>query len=187
MVTATVEAHRWTKERYEQAAEAGAFDGVRVELVDGVIYDMTPQNSPHMTGVIKAQLALHAVFFPAFHLRPQGPLPVGDDSMPEPDLAVVPGSPDDHRKAHPTSAVLVLEVSDTSELHDRNRKVPLYARAGIPECWILNLVRDHLEVYRDPADGAYRTRRILRRGEHIAPLARPDATIAIEDLLPRRD
>jgi Uma2 family endonuclease len=187
MVTATVEAHRWTRVKYEQAAAAGVFEDRRVELVDGVIYDMTPQNSPHATGIVKCAEALRAVFSSGFHVRPQLPLALGADSMPEPDFAVVAGKADDYRKAHPATAVLVVEVSDASELHDRNRKASLYARAGIPELWLVNLVRDHLEVHRDPADGAYRSRQVLRRGERIAPLARPDVAIAVEDLLPLPD
>ncbi len=185
MVTATVEAHHWTRERYEQAAAAGVFEDRRVELVDGVIYDMTPQNSPHATGIRKCERALQAVFASGFDVRSQLPLALGADSMPEPDVAVVVGEPDDYRKAHPTTAVLVVEVSDASELHDRNRKASLYARAGIPELWLVNL--DCLEAHRDPVDGAYHSRQILRRGERIAPLARPDAAIAAEDLLPRPD
>lgn len=189
MVTAILEGHRWTREDYERRAAAGVFGDRRVELVDGVVYDMTPQNGPHITAVSKALQALWAAFPPAagFYIRPQGPLPLGAASMPEPDLAVIAGRPDDHRKLHPVAAVLVLEVSDTSELHDRNRKALLYAQAGIADYWIANLVRDHLEVFRDPQDGVYRSHRILRRGERIAPLANPGAVIAVDDLLPSRD
>src|SRR4029079_2189264 len=81
MVTATVEAHRWTREKYEQAAAAGVFGEDRVELVDGVIYDMTPQNSPDMTGVRKLQRALETVFQAGYDVRPQGPLALGAESM----------------------------------------------------------------------------------------------------------
>ena len=187
MVTATVEAHRWTREKYETAAAAGAFDGERVELVDGVIYDRPRQSPRHATGVSKAHIALEAVFRDGYDVRSQGPLALGAESMPEPDVAVVVGEPDDYRKAHPTTALLVVEVSAASELHDRNRKAALYARAGIPEYWMVNLVRDCVEVHRDPVDGAYRTRQVLGRGERIAPLARPEAAVAVEELLPLPD
>lgn len=186
MVTATVEAHRWNREEYVRLAEAGYFGEHRVELIDGVIYDMTPQDSSHATGVRKGQSALQTVFATGFDVRPQLPLALGADSMPEPDIAMVLGEPDDYVDAHPTHAVLILEVADSSELHDRKRKASLYARAGIPEYWISNLVRGHLEVHRDPEGGVYRTHQIHERGERIAPLARPESAVAVDDLLPRR-
>ena len=106
--------------------------------------------------------------------------------MPEPDLAVVPGTPRDYYTAHPTGAALVVEVTDTTQYHDRKRKARTYAEAGIQDYWIINLARDVLEVYRDPAGDTYRTQRIFHRGDRIAPLARPDAPIAVDDLLPTR-
>lgn len=76
-----------------------------------------------------------------------------------------------------------MEVADRSLLH-RKRKIPLYARFGIPESWLLNLTRRTLEVYRDPGDGVYRTRIVLRAGDTVSPVARPEASIAVADLLP---
>ncbi len=183
MATAETVAHT-TREEYVRMVEAGVFEGRRVELIDGVVYEMPPQLSPHAATVMQAQEVLRNVFSPELSLRCQMPLDVGAASMPEPDLAVVPGTPRDYYAAHPTGAALVLEVTDTSQHHDRKRKTRTYAEAGIQDYWIINLARDVLEVYRDPAGGTYRTRRILRRGERIAPLARPDAMIAVDDLLP---
>jgi Uma2 family endonuclease len=180
-----VEIHHWTREEYEQAAEAGVFKDRRVELVDGVVYDMPPQLSPHATGLQKGLRALQATFPSAWDVRPQLPLDLGQSSMPEPDLAVVVGEPDDYLDHHPTEAVLVVEVADSSQLHDRKLKAKVYARAGIPEYWIVNLRFDRVEVLRDAADGAYRTRKVYRRGEAITPLARPEASVAVDDLLPR--
>jgi Uma2 family endonuclease len=175
---------RYTQEEYVRMAQAGVFGDRRVELVDGVVYEMTPQLSPHAATVMQAYEVLRAVFSPGFSIRPQMPLDLGLTSMPEPDLAVVPGTPRDYYSAHPTGAVLVLEVTDTSQHHDRKRKVGDYATAGIQDYWIVNLARNVLEVYRDPLDGTYRTRQVLRRGESLAPLARPEARIAVDDLLP---
>jgi len=180
-----VEVHHWTKEEYEQAAEAGVFKERRVELVDGVVYDMPPQLSPHATGLQKGLRALQATFPSGWDVRSQLPLDLGQSSMPEPDLAVVIGDPDDYLDHHPSEAVLVVEVADSSQLHDRKRKAKVYAQAGIPDYWITNLRSDFIEVLRDPADGVYRTRKIYRRGEAIAPLARPEASVAVDDLLPR--
>lgn len=184
---ATAETVRTTREEYVRLVEAGVFEGRRVELIDGVVYEMTPQLSPHAATVMLAQDILREVFSPPeFSVRCQMPLDVGTVSMPEPDLAIVPGTPRDYYAAHPTRAALVLEVTDTTQDHDRKRKARIYAEAGIQDYWIINLARDVLEVYRDPMGNTYRTQRILRRGEQIAPLGRPDAMVAAEDLLPIR-
>lgn len=186
MALPDVEVHRWTRKEYERAAYAGAFGDRRVELIDGVVYDMAPQDSPHATGISKAQRALIAAFGPDFTVRPQMPLALSRFSMPEPDLAVVPGEPDDYVKSHPKTALLVLEVADSSQYHDRVRKVEIYARAGLQDYWILNLAKDVLEVYREPVRGDYRQKLTFHRGERIAPLACPEMTIAVDDLLPKR-
>jgi len=188
MALVNVEAHRWTRQEYDRLVERGSLPaGKRVELVEGVIYDMTPQNSLHATGFRKVQQAL-GVAFPlasGFEIRGQLPLALSEDSEPEPDVAVVLGSIDDFLESHPTTALLVVEVADSSLLHDRKKKIPLYARSGIQESWLLNLVRRVLEVYRDPRDGVYQTRTILRAGASVSPLGRPEAVIAVSDLLPR--
>lgn len=181
-----VAVHRWTREEYEQMAEAGVFaPDKRVELVDGVIYDMSPQKGRHAKGIAKGIQALMAAFGPGYHVRPQSPLALGNYSMPEPDLAVIAGDPDDYAD-HPSEAALVIEVTETSQYHDRKRKARLYAETGLREYWILNLRLDGVEVLRDPRNGEYRTRLVFHRGEQISPLARPEASIAVDDLLPRK-
>jgi Uma2 family endonuclease len=187
MAVAAVAAHHWLREEYENLAASGLFPAeARMELIEGVIYDTAAQNSLHATVYRLVHEALRLVF-PAgsgFEIRGQLPLALGDDSEPEPDLAVVHGSIRQFRDHHPTTAVLVVEVADSSLLHDRKRKIPLYARAAIPEYWILNLIRRALEVYRDPAEGAYRSRLVLRARDHISPLAQPAARVGVDDLLP---
>jgi Uma2 family endonuclease len=184
MAVAEIQQHRWTREEYERMAEAGFFHSeARVELIDGIVYDMAPQGSFHSTAFRLAEDALRLVF-PDLEVRGQLPLALGEDSEPEPDLAVVPGGPRDYTHAHPTMALLVVEVADQSLLHDQRMKVPIYALHGIPECWILNLRNKTLEVFRDPSGETYRTKLILRAGDSVAPLARPEAVIAVADLLP---
>ncbi len=112
------------------------------------------------------------------------PLVLGEDSAPEPDVALVAGSLRDYRDAHPRTALLVVEVADASLAHDRFRKVPLYARAGLPEYWLLDIARPALEVYRDPSPEGYRTKMVLGRGDAVSPLALPEAAIQVADLLP---
>jgi Uma2 family endonuclease len=184
MAVAAIDFHRWTREEYEQMAASGFFPpDARVELIDGLVYDMTPQSSGHTTSVHLAAEALRPAF-PGSYLRVQSPLALGERSAPEPDVAVVAGSPRDYRDSHPSTALLVVEVADASLLHDRKRKLPLYAAAGIPEAWILNFKQKALEVYRSPVDGEYRSRTVLRAGESVSPLAGPGISIAVADLLP---
>ena len=181
-LTATVAST--TREEYERMVAAGVFQDRRVELLDGVVYEMTPQLSPHAATVMQADEVLRAILPPGFSIRSQMPLDLGGKSVPEPDLAVVPGGPRDYYAAHPSGALLVVEVADTSPSQDRKRKGPIYAKAGIQDYWIINLARGILEVYREPVDGTYKTRLILRSGDRIAPLGFPDASIAVADLLP---
>lgn len=187
MAVTALDDRRWTRTEYERLVREGAFPpGARIELVDGILYEMSPQDSPHATGFRLAQEALRLVFpiGEGYEIRGQLPLALGDDSEPEPDIAIVPGSIRDYSHHHPATALLVVEVADSSLLHDRKRKIPLYARFGIPESWLLNLPRRTLEVYRDPGDGAYRTRTVLRAGDSVSPVTRPETSIAVADLLP---
>jgi Uma2 family endonuclease len=174
--------HRFTREEYEQM-DFGPDH--RVELLDGVIYDMSPHSRSHAKGVAKANQALVAAFGLDYHVRPQLPLALDSQSMPEPDLAVIAGKPDDYED-HPSQAALIVEVTDTSQLHDRKRKARIYAREGIADYWIMNLRLDVVEVLRDPQGGLYRSRLVFHRGETISPLARPEVSIAVDDLLPRK-
>lgn len=179
--------HHWTREEYERRVEEGFFGPEeRVELVDGVLYEMSPQNSPHADCVSLILYALLPVFASGVHIRVQMPLALGLDSEPEPDIAVVPGPPGSYSSSHPTSAALIAEVAESSLSHDRKRKASLYARAGVPEYWLINLVERHLEVFRDPADGEYRSSTILRAGDSVSALSRPDVKIPVADLFPKK-
>ena len=186
MATATADLRRWTREEYERLVEQGFFHPEeKIELVDGVILEMSPQSSLHTTGVLLIHGTLAPLFSKGFHIRIQMPLALGFDSEPEPDLAVVPGEPLDYRDAHPSTAVLVVEVADSSLLRDRT-KASLYARAGIPEYWLENLVDWCLEVYRELKEGVYTSRTVFRVGDSISPLSHPEAVIPVTSLLPRK-
>jgi Uma2 family endonuclease len=180
-----IRTHRWTRREYERMGEAGILaPDARTELIDGEVIEVSPQSSYHAATVSFAQEALRRAFGDGYTVRVQLPLALGEASEPEPDLAVAPGTPRDYVEAHPANAALVVEVADTSLDFDRNRKAGLYARAGLADYWIINL-RDHcVEVYRDPRGGLYGTKQTLASGETLAPLARPEATIATDDLLP---
>ena len=145
--TMTVSQHRWSRAEYDRAIEAGVFGpDARLELIEGAILAMGPQGSEHFTGIELVVDALRVAFGAGYRVRTQGPLAAGEDSEPEPDVAVVAGDARSYRDAHPTSALLVVEVSDHSLHRDRTVKQRLYARCGIPEYWILALPERRLET-----------------------------------------
>lgn len=188
----TILVRRWTREEYDRMVERGIFTpGERVELIDGEVLTMTPQGSAHATALLLVQEALRAAFADRGHVRVQLPLALGSSSEPEPDVTVVAGSPRDYRDAHPASALLVVEVSDTTLVYDREQKGSLYARSGLVEYWIVNLPDRLIEVHRDPSPStqarygfAYRSVQLCRAGDHISPLDVPTASIPVAELLP---
>jgi Uma2 family endonuclease len=176
----------WTVEEYHRAADAGVFrPEERLELIEGEIFRMSPQNKPHMAGILLTQAVLQKLFPAGWVLLVQMPLTLDGESEPEPDLALVPGEPRDLVQGPMKMAMLVVEVADTSLRHDRNKAGP-YARAGIPEYWILNLPERRLEVHRDPDPVAERYQKTthLEESDATSLLAAPDASIAVRDLLP---
>jgi Uma2 family endonuclease len=187
-----VQLRRWTRDEYDRMIDAGVLtENDRVELIEGEIVTVTPQKSPHATAVQLAAAALRRAFGEGVEVRQQLPLALGDDSEPEPDIAVVIGSTRDYRDAHPTTALLILEVADSSLAFDRANKVRVYARAGIADYWLINLVDNVLEVRRFPAPSpdapdqwGYAVVEQYRATDGVAPLERPQAPIAVADLLP---
>ncbi len=177
----------WTRAKYEEAVKAGLFTtDDKIELIEGEIVQKMPQNDPHRTALGAMQEALGRAFPTGHWVCIQMPLSVGRRSKPEPDLAVVVGSWRDYRSAAPTAeaTVLLVEVSDTTLRYDQTRKAALYAHAGIGDYWIVNLPEQVLEARRVPVDGVYTQTLRLAPGEAVAPLAAPDAPLAIGDLLP---
>jgi Uma2 family endonuclease len=181
-----IEMRRWTREEYDKMIAADMFaPGERVELIDGEILQMTPQGSVHATVIQLLHDALRLAFGSAFSIRSQLPIALAPDSEPEPDLAVVPGNARDYWDAHPATALLLVEVSDTTLEYDRQRKGSLYARAGIEDYWIVNIIDRCIEVYRDPGQESYRTCQRFVPGDHISPLAAPQAKISVADIFRR--
>jgi Uma2 family endonuclease len=189
---------RWTRDEYYQMADLGWFRGKRVFLLSGEIYEMAGQGNWHSVAIGKVENVLRKIFPPErFWVRPQLPLDLIDGSSdPEPDLAVVPGTPDDYLR-HPSTALLSVEVADSSYSLDR-KKAAYYAGTGVQEYWIVNLRDRILEVYRQPNPGAaawlpdeppaasYASRQELRPGDTLSPVAAPHATVAVADLFPAR-
>jgi Uma2 family endonuclease len=188
----SVRMRRWSRQEYEQLVERSFFrPDERLELLDGLLLVKEPQSSAHMTAVRLVEEALRVAFGAGWDVRTQGPIALDPRSEPEPDVSVVRGSPRDYREAHPTSPVLVVEVALTSLRLDRTCKCRAFARAGVPEYWIVNLVDRALEVHREPAllDAArhrwgYRLIQTLGPDAVVSPLAAPTARVGVADLLP---
>jgi Uma2 family endonuclease len=185
------EPFRWTVEQYRQLSQLGLFEDVKVMLIDGEIFTMTAPNPPHDTALGLTEDWLRSVFTTGYHVRSQKGFDVGTRHGPEPDLAVVPGSIRDYASRTPNTAVLVIEVAETSLNMDTTTKAELYATARVPEYWVIDLVNRRLLVYRDPEPlptglgaTAYRTHHTFGPSDSVAPLAAPAATIRIADLLP---
>jgi len=180
---------RWTREEYYRMAESGVLGPEdHVELIEGeIVYKMSPQKSPHAITVQLVHQTLAASFGVDYHVRAQFPIAVEGDSDPEPDLAVVKGDLRRFIDRHPIAAevVLVVEVSDSSLAFDRGRKARLYARGGVLDYWIVNLVTRHVEVMTNPVeDLGYRSITLYRQGESIQPPVIGSHPIAVDDLLP---
>jgi Uma2 family endonuclease len=195
---------KWTRNEYHKMAEIGFFDNMRVELIEGEIivntdYEITQKenkifmvmNNPHAVAVRLVIAELRKVFGEKRLVDSQLPLAFGEDSEPEPDIAVVKGNPRDFIESHPRNADLVVEISDTTLSYDRNRKASLYAKFGIEDYWILNLKNQTLEVYRSPIEDentfygfSYAEKVTLTKNDAVSPLAQPEAKIKVKDLLP---
>ena len=176
--------HRWTRAEFRRMGEIGLFDGRHVQLIRGQVIDMSPIKSRYATGILNVMRVLGSILPNTAHLRPQLPLMLGNFSEPEPDTAIVAGSLEDFAHNHPTTALLVVEVSDSTLTFVRQTKSVLYAQAGIPEYWILNLVDNALEIYRDPQPEGYQSKNVHPASAQIAPLFAPNTVVSVSDLLP---
>lgn len=181
----------WTRDEYYKMDEIGLFNHRHVELINGQIMERGPLNPLCATAITIAGDRLRKMFASDHFVRIQCPLDLAEMFQPTPDVAAVVGEPHDYSNAHPTTAPLVVEVAEASLIYDRTTKTSLYAQAGIAEYWIVNLVDRQLEVFRQPRTDAaalygfnYGERLILTEGDTVTPLARPEAQLAVSDLLP---
>jgi Uma2 family endonuclease len=187
-----VRTRRWTRAEYDRLIDVGVFQpGEPVELLGGELIVSEPQSEPHYTAIGLIEDALRTALGPGWLVRSQGPIALDDESEPEPDIAVVPGARRDYSQEHPARPVLVIEVAASSFYLDRTHKGSLYARAGLIDYWILDLAHRRLEVYRDPVPDAgapfrwrYASMQHVGLDAFVAPLAAPDASVRVSDLLP---
>ena len=167
---------------YDRLVEEGFFgEDEKIELLEGVIVQMTPQGIGHAAAIERLTHLLVLALAPRARVRVQLPYAASDISEPEPDLAVVPpGQPED---SHPDRALLLIEVADSSLAKDRRVKTRIYAAAGVPEYWVVDVAGRTIEVRSDPGEDAYRRIRVARAGETIRLQAFPDVEIAVSDIL----
>lgn len=192
MARVEVKTRRWKRVEYARLIERGFFQsGDPIELLGGQLIVAEPQGSHHFAVIRAVEEALRVAFGVGWDVRVQGPVALDDESEPEPDVAVVPGSFRDYVAAHPSRPVLVVEVSESSLALDRHHKGSIYASAGLDDYWIVNLVDRVLEVHRNPGpdptasfNWRYQSVEALERGASVSPLARPGARIHVADLLP---
>ena len=179
--------HLFTVEAYEAMAERGIFQpDDRVELLAGEIVEMSPIGTRHAATVNRLTRLFIAALGDRAMVAIQNPVALPPYSEPEPDVAIVRGCDRDYLNAHPRPAdiLLLIEVADSSLLIDRNVKVPIYAQAGVPELWIVDLTNYRIEVYCLPSNGRYTTMRTAHRGETLTPSQLPEWTFQVHDLLP---
>jgi len=161
--------------------EAGLFRDERVELLRGLLVEMSPQDPRHSAPIDRLTELLVLALAPRARVRVQLPVALSEDSEPEPDLAVVAAG--DYDTEHPTHALLVIEVAGSSLRKDRGLKASLYAEAGVPEYWIVDLAGGLVEVYTDIVGGVYARMTPFRPGESIRLVAFPDTVVAVSDIL----
>jgi Uma2 family endonuclease len=170
------------RSEYDQMVALGLFDDERVELLWGVLVKTSPQRAPHASTVQKLNQLLMTRLQGRFTLRIQSPLALSEDSEPEPDVAVV--APGDYEAEHPRTALLIIEVSDSTLRKDRG-KAAIYATAGVAEYWIVNLGARTVDVHSSPDGERYAEVRSLRAGDTLRSAQLADLAIAVAEILPK--
>jgi Uma2 family endonuclease len=166
---------------YEKLAELGVFEGERIELLEGALVYMSPIGTRHSSAIQKLTALLVTALGNRAAVRPQLPIAASDLSEPEPDLLVA--APGDYDTAHPSTAYLVIEVAESSLAHDRGIKQRIYAKVGVPEYWIVDVLGRAIEVYLEPAEGNYTRMVPYPHGASITLTQFPDVVIRVADVL----
>ncbi|WP_376790048.1 Uma2 family endonuclease [Thermoflexus sp.] len=181
-----VQRRLFTVEEYHRMAEVGILsEDDRVELIEGELIAMSPIGSRHAACVKRLVRLLDRAVGERAIVSAQDPIRLGRHSEPQPDVALLRYRPDFYASAHPgpEDVLLIVEVAETSADYDRTVKIPLYARHGIPEAWLVDLTEAHVEIYRQPSPQGYRELHIVHRGETISPALIPGLTVGIDEIL----
>lgn len=185
-VEVQLDRYSFTVAQYERMCLTGIFrEDDRVELLGGGIFKMSPIGSRHAACVDAFSEVLREKLQRSVNIRIQSPVRLDEHSEPQPDIIVLKRRDDFYREAHPTpgDVLLVIEVTDTTLTYDRRAKLPLYARAGVPEVWIMNLKEERIETYADPAGGAYKTNASYGRGEEVRSSAVASLGLGVSEVL----
>ena len=177
---------RFTVQEYNQMAEAGILsEDDRLELIEGEIVEMSPIGKRHAACVDRLNRLFSLRLQQRVIVRVQNPIHLSDRSQPQPDVTLLQPRSDFYAEGHPQpeDILLLVEVADTSVDYDREVKVPLYAQAGIYEIWLVDLVGEYVEVYREPAPNGYGEVQQRRRGEYISVQAFPDLDLSVNEVL----
>ena len=162
--------YRFSVEDYHRMADLGFFpQGARIELLDGEIVEMSPAKSKHAGMIIRLTRLLGKSLGAKAAISIQNPISLNPYSEPEPDVAVLKPRPDDYSESHPVpeDILFLIEVSDTTLAKDRKVKLPLYAKAGIPEVWIVDLEGEQVEVYTEPGPEGYSQMKVFAKGKEV--------------------
>ena len=183
--------HRWTLAEYQTLARVGLLDGLRTILIDGEILTMPNPDPPHDTALSLAFAFLMSCCPVGHYVRNQQSFNVGTRHDPGPDLAIVPGVIRDYVAQAPRVALLIVEVADSSLSMDTTTKAELYATAGVPEYWVIDVEHRQLIVFRDPQPfpkglgaTAYKTHLTFGETERVLPLAVPGTPVLVSEFLP---
>ena len=178
---------RFTVADYNRMAEAGIFtEDARVELIEGEVIDMSPIGSRHAACVNKlGALIGKQTSSDAIILSVQNPIRLSDYSEPLPDIAILRARDDFYAGGHPRpeDVIVLFEVADASLMYDRNRKIPLYARSGIAEVWLVDLVKNVVDVFSSPGAGGFQNQQRFGRGATAASTVLPELAIAVDEIL----
>ncbi len=180
---ASLPRHRWTVADLDRMLGSGLLGETdRVELIEGELIDMAPIGSRHAYTVDSIARRLQRLLGDRHLVRVQNPIRLGESSEPQPDIAVVRDR--SYAAAHPEAAdvLLLIEVADTTLDFDRDVKLPLYARHGIPECWLIDVAGSQLSIHREPAEGEYRHIRRPTSGETLHLLASDGPALRMAEL-----
>jgi Uma2 family endonuclease len=178
--------HFFTVDEYYLMAQGGVFaQDDRIELIEGEVIEMSPIGKRHAACVRRLDRLLNRNAGDSAIVSVQAPISIDDFSEPQPDVALLKPRTDFYSDSHPTPAdvLVIIEVSDTSVEYDRRVKLPLYARAGIPEAWLVILPKDLIEVHGEPKNGKYQRVQRLKRGKTVVSSSLAGLSVKVDDVL----